>query len=311
MASTMTRRQILALAAQLGLGAVWIEEAWARDGSGSRKNKGFKLSLNSSTIRPASLEEKIQVAAEAGYEGIELWINELDEYSNSGKSLENLGKRIEDLGLKVPNIIGLWDCLPAEEEKREETLKEVRRKIAQAQKVKSEHIAFIPSPDRPDIDVVWAAERYREILDMGMEYGVIPGVEFVGFFKGIRTLGQAAAIAVHSNHPKACIIADTFHLYRGGSGYKGVKHLQGSTIPVCHFNDCPASPPQFEQRDGDRVYPGDGILPLPEFLTDLKSIGFSGWLSLEIFKKEYYELPALDNARTGLQKMRAVIDRMG
>jgi sugar phosphate isomerase/epimerase len=265
------------------------------------------LSLNTSTLGTLGVEEKVRVAAEAGYDGIELWINELDDHAKSGKSLEDLGKRIEDAGLRVPNVIGLWNCMPAEDGQRQAALAEVRRKIEQAQKVQSEHIAAICTPDRPDIDVLWAADRYREIMAIGAEYGVIPAVEFVGFFRGIRTLGQAAAIAIHSNHPKACIVADTFHLHRGGSGFEGVRLLRGAAIAVCHFNDAPATPPQFEQRDSDRVYPGDGILPLVEFVRDLRDIGFAGWLSLELFNRDYYAKPPLDNARTGLAKMKQIV----
>jgi sugar phosphate isomerase/epimerase len=302
-----TRRQLVQLGTQAGALLAVGAGVRAQDTPGEAGAKPVRLSLNSSTIRPLDLEEKVQVAADAGYDGIELWINELDDYANAGKSLEDLGQRIVDLGLQVPNIIGLWNCMPAEDDQREAALREVRRKIEQAQKVKSEHVAVICTPDRDDLDVLWAGDRYREIMAIGDEYGVIPAVEFVGFNRGIRTLGQAAAIAVHSNHPQAGIIADTFHLYRGGSGFRGVRQLSADAIAVCHFNDVPPNPPQFELRDSDRIYPGDGILPLVEFVKDLRAIGFHGWLSLEMFNRTYYEMPALENARTGLSKMRAVL----
>ena len=40
--------------------------------------------------------EKIEIAAKAGYDGIEPWINELDEYAGKGGSLDDLGARIAD-----------------------------------------------------------------------------------------------------------------------------------------------------------------------------------------------------------------------
>jgi 2-keto-myo-inositol isomerase len=307
MSRKLTRRELIAGTAQIGVGLAASRAVSAQDDAGGGPRPPFRLSLNSSTLGTLGVEEKVRVAAEAGYGGIELWINELDDHAKSGKPLEDLGKRIEDAGLRVPNVIGLWNCMPAEDGQRQAALTEVRRKIEQAQKVRAEHIAAICTPDRPDIDVLWAAERYREIMGIGEEYGIIPGVEFVGFFRGIRTLGQAAAIAIHSNDPRACIVADTFHLYRGGSGFKGVRLLRGAAIAVCHFNDAPAAPPQFEQRDADRVYPGDGILPLVEFVRDLRDIGFSGWLSLELFNRDYFAKPPLDNARTGLAKMKQIV----
>ena len=37
----------------------------------------FKLCLNTSTIRPQRLLEKIRLTAEAGFAGIELWLNDI------------------------------------------------------------------------------------------------------------------------------------------------------------------------------------------------------------------------------------------
>ncbi|HQB04145.1 MAG TPA: twin-arginine translocation signal domain-containing protein, partial [Candidatus Hydrogenedentes bacterium] len=54
----------------------------------------WPLVLNTSTIRPASLEEKIRVTAEAGWDGIEPWINELNAYEEGGGDLKELGAQI-------------------------------------------------------------------------------------------------------------------------------------------------------------------------------------------------------------------------
>ena len=44
----------------------------------------FKLCLNTSTIRPQTLLEKIRLTSEAGFEGIELWINDVYEHVGRG-----------------------------------------------------------------------------------------------------------------------------------------------------------------------------------------------------------------------------------
>ena len=40
----------------------------------------FKPCLNSSTIRPTPVMEKIQIAATAGYGAIEIWHDDVDAY---------------------------------------------------------------------------------------------------------------------------------------------------------------------------------------------------------------------------------------
>jgi 2-keto-myo-inositol isomerase len=62
-------------------------------------------------------------------------------------------------------------------------------------------------------------------------------------------------------------------------------------------------------RDKDRIYPGDGILPLVQLLKDLKAIGYQGPLSLEIFNEEEYKKDPLLVAQTGKQKMMDLIKK--
>lgn len=304
MVRSMTRREMLATTGGFGAAVALGQPGSAH---AAKRKDNWIITLNASTIRPAPLEDKVRIAAEAGYQGIELWSNELSDYAAAGKPLEALGKRIKDLGLIVPNVIGLWDCMPEGEREHVQALDRVRRQMADAAKVGAIHIAAIPTPDRPNIDLVWAAERYRELLGIGEEFGVIPAVEFVGFLQGIHRLGQAVAIAIEADHPQACLVADTFHLYRGGSGFNGVRALAGRLIAVFHFNDAPAQPPRSQQKDSDRVYPGDGILPLVQLLRDLREIGFRGPLSLEVFNEGYWRQEPLEVAKTGLRKIRALI----
>ncbi len=265
----------------------------------------WPLSLNTSTIRPAPLREKIAIATETGYDAIEPWINDLEKHEAEGGSLEDLGAEIRDLGLTVPNVIGLWSCMPAGKDAFDQSLEATRNRMRISAAIGSKHVAAVPSPDRADFDIGWGTECYRRLLEIGRdEFGIITAVEFVGFLKGIHRLGQAAAIALDANDPDACLIADTFHLFRGGSGLNGVRHLDGKFIAVFHWNDVLAEPPRKEQSDEHRVYPGDGVLPLTQLLKDLKAIGYTGPLSLELFSREHWKQDLKQVAATGLEKMR-------
>jgi len=98
------------------------------------------------------------------------------------------------------------------------------------------------------------------------------------------------AIAQQAEHRDACIVLDPSTFIAAGAGFGGVKAAKRRfRFSICHFNDSPASPPQFEQSDGDRVYPGDGILPLAQMLRDLVSIGYKGYLSVELFNPTYWQ----------------------
>lgn len=306
----MNRRTFLTSLAGVGAGMALVSGT-ARAQAPKAYQGGvsqWPLCLNASTIKPTPLKDKIRIAAEAGYEGIELWVRELEQFQAEGGDVKALGAEIRDRGLFVPNVIGLWDCMPMEEEAWKASLEDTRKRMAISAAVGAQHVAAIPAPDRADFDLRLGAARYRELLKIGREeFSIIVACEFVGFLKGVHRLGQGAAIALDADDPDACLVADTFHLYRGASGFEGIRHLNGKFIAVFHWNDVPADPPREQLADEHRIYPGDGILPLKRALQLLAAIDYRGPLSLEVFNKTYYAQDPKVVAQTGLDKMRTLV----
>lgn len=306
----LNRREWLA-AGGLGAAALAAGSGRAAEPEVAPARKAWKLGINTSTLRGASLDDKIRATAKAGFTCIELWSGDLARHEKEGKPLEDVRKLLADLGLEVPNVIGIWNSMPVDEAEKAKRYEQLKPQLEQAAKVGAKHIAAVPGPDRPDLDVLWAARRYRELLALGKQFGITVAVEFLGPIKGIHTLGQAAAIAIEADSPDARIVADTFHLYRGGSSFAGARHLAATAYAVWHINDVPAEPAQFQLRDGDRILPGDGILPLPQLLRDLWAVGFRGPLCVELFNQELWKKDPFEVARLCMEKTRGVIAKSG
>lgn len=311
MGGAMDRRGFLAATAASGAVLAASEKASAEEKRPYQDGiSPWPLSLNTSTIRPASLKDKIRAAGEAGYDALELWITDIEEFAAAGGDLKALGQEIKDRGLFVIDVIGLWDCMPEPEEAWLQALEISKRRMQMSADVGSRHIAVLPLPDRDNFNMRWATDRYRDLLHLGLnEFNIHPAFEFVGFFKGVNRLGQVAMVGVDADTEKARIIPDTFHLYRGGSGFNGIKHLQGHFIASFHWNDVPNTPGRFELADEHRIYPGDGILPLEQAMRDLKAIGYTGPLSLEMFNRAHWAQDPLVVCQTGIRKMREQIAR--
>jgi 2-keto-myo-inositol isomerase len=269
----------------------------------------FRYCLNTSTLQGQKLDlvEIVEIAAKAGYEAIEPWVTELDRYAKAGGSLRDLSRRIHDRGLTVAGAIAFFEWGVDDPGRRRAGLEEARRAMELVQKLGGTRIAAPPAGMTPGVDLLRAAERYRELLQLGDQLGVVPQVEFWGFSRALGRLGQAALVALESGHPRACILADIYHLYKGGSASRGLRLLSKDALHVLHFNDYPADPPRATIADASRVYPGDGVAPLGDIVRDLRHIGFSGVLSLELFNRSYWKQDPLVVARTGLAKMRAVV----
>jgi sugar phosphate isomerase/epimerase len=272
----------------------------------------LKFGLNTATVRGQKLpiSETVKLAAEAGYEAIEPWINELEDHEKAGKSLKDLGKQIADLGLIVPSAIGFAEWGVEDESRRKAGLERARRDMDLVKAIGGTRIAAPPAglTDTTGVDLLKLAERYHALLEIGSRTGIVPQLEVWGFSRTLSRLGEVALVAIESGHADACILADVFHLHKGRSAPGGLRMLNGAKLHVFHMNDYPSSPGPTEIDDSFRVYPTDGSAPLKEILTDLRDVGFHGVLSLELFNKELWEKDPKIVLRDGLAKMKEAVE---
>jgi sugar phosphate isomerase/epimerase len=271
----------------------------------------FGYCLNTSTIRGQKLpiEEVAKLAAKAGFGAIEPWLVELQDYTKRGGHLKDLGKLLADLGLKVESSIGFAKWIVDDELERQKGLDEAKRDMEMVAAIGGKRIAAPPAgaTDKHMSELGVVADRYRTLAELGAKVGIIPEAEVWGFSKTMSRLGEAVLVAMESGHPQACVLPDVFHLYKGGSGYGGLKLMSGKAIGIFHVNDFPKDKDRAFIKDADRVFPGDGVVPLGEVFRTLRDIGYRGMLSLELFNPEYYKRDAYEVVKTGLDKTRAAV----
>jgi 2-keto-myo-inositol isomerase len=309
----LSRRQLLsgtgAVIAAAATSAITDKTAKAAVGAAV----SFKYCLNTSTIRGQKLtfDKEIEIAAKAGYQAIEPWVHKVHEYAAAGGNLKDLRKRIADLGLTVESAISFFQWIIDDEAKRAQGFEQAKRDMDILAQIGGKRIAAPPAgaTREPGLDLMKAAERYRELLELGDKSGVVPQIELWGFSKNLHRLGQCMFVVIESGHPKACFMPDVYHIYKGGSDFTGLKQLSAHAIQVFHINDYPSDPPRDRISDRDRVMPGDGIAPLTQILRDLCAAGNRAVLSLELFNPEYWKQDPLDVAKIGLTKMKTAVNK--
>ena len=266
----------------------------------------FRYCLNTSTIsgKNPGILKYIEIASEAGYDGIEVWIRDIKAYLDEGNSLASLKQYIDDRGINVENAIGFAPWISGGSSGMEQ-MKEEMEMLAS---IGGKRIAAPPAgvPADQSLDFFMAGEKYAEILELGRSTGVMPQLEFWGASPVMWHIGQALTVAASANDPDVRLLPDVYHMFRGGSGFDSLKMLNGSVIEIFHMNDYVGNIPRLEQTDADRVYPGDGVGPVKQVLRDLKSMGGVKVLSLELFNRKYWEEDPLLVAKTGLDKMRSL-----
>ncbi len=278
----------------------------------AKQKKGgdsFRYCLNMSTIRgqDLSVTGEVDVAGKAGYDAIEPWLGKLNDYKKSGGSLKDLRRRIEDHELTIESAIGFARWIVDDDAQRAKGLEDARRDMDLLAQLGARRIAAPPAGARGTVDPMAAAERYRKLLEIGDEIGVVPQIEMWGGNPSIGRVSTAIYIAIEAGHPDACFLGDVYHTYKGGSDFEGLKMLGPQALQHFHWNDYPAEPPVDTIGDEHRVFPGDGIAPITDITRGFLQVGATPVLSLELFNREYWAMDALEAAKVGLKKMKASV----
>ncbi|MDB4338877.1 sugar phosphate isomerase/epimerase [Rubripirellula sp.] len=306
------RRQLLLAASAMTAAASLKPSELIAAEKGSMKMP-IRFAMNTSTVRGQKLTvvEQVEITAKAGFDGIEPWIGDLKKYAENGGSLPDLKKQIKDLGLTVDSAIGFANWIVDDEEARKQGLENARQEMSIVKAIGGSRIAAPPvgahrgDSTSPPLPVI--AQRYRALLEVGAEIGVTPQLELWGFSPTLSKLSELAYVAAGAEHPDACVLPDFYHIYKGGSDFSALGMIEASRMHCFHMNDYPSDPPRETIADKHRVFPGDGVCPLPQIIRQLIDHGFRGTFSLELFNPSYWERDALEVAREGLMKSKAVV----
>jgi sugar phosphate isomerase/epimerase len=266
----------------------------------------FLYCLNTSTIRPTPLLEKIRIAGRLGYQAIEPWNDEITAHIEAGGTLADVTKALADAGLKVVSVIALHGWVTAEGDEYARILDDCRRRMDQAAALGSPSI--VASPPQEVVDLDRAAARFAELLRLGQQAGVRPSMEFLGFVDGVKSVASAWAIAQGSGDPHAAIVADVFHMIRGGGSIDDLLTIPGARLSCFHINDVPGTPDPLTQTDADRVMLGEGVADLPRVIANLRTIGYRGPLSLELFNRELWSQDPAEVVGRGLDRIRSLVE---
>ena len=270
----------------------------------------LRISLNVSTIRTYRLpvDQQIEVCGKAGFDGIELWMSDIQSYQENGGSLTDLAAKLKDNNLVLENIIGFAPWAVDDPDRREAGFQQMQREMEMTVSLGGKYIAApMSGVNRLESSLNDYAERFLRIIETGKTQGVTPLLELWGS-GALNKLADAVNIIIATGHPDANLLLDFYHLYRGGNSFDSLNLINVARLPVFHINDYPADPPREQLRDSHRVYPGDGICPFEKIIPTMRENGFNGAFSVELFNEEYCRNNTVEEVlATTLEKTRKVI----
>lgn len=307
----MNRRQLLQLMGTCAGVSLLPHVSQSAIATPDRK-ASFQYCLNMATIRGHKLgfAKELEVASKAGFPSVEIWMDSFQTYLKNGGTLAGARRLLSDLGIVAENAIGFAEWIVDDEARRKKAVAQLKQEMEQLAAIGCRRIAAPPmgATQEPGLSLQKAAERYRAILELGEQTGVVPHLELWGFSKNLSRLSEVMYVAIESGHPSARILLDIYHLYKGGSAIDSLPLVHPNAVDILHMNDYSGTLPASTITDADRIYPGEGVAPTRRVLQALSSPERPLVLSVEVFNKNYYAQDAGKVAATALSRLEKVTE---
>jgi 4-hydroxyphenylpyruvate dioxygenase len=232
------------------------------------------------------LADKLQAIAAAGFDGVEIFENDLLTFGGSPK---DAAKMARDLGLEITLFQPFRDFEGLPEPLRARAFDRAERKFDIMQELGCDLILICSSVSPEALGGIdRAAADFRELGERAKARNLRVGYEGLAWGRHINDHRDAWEIVRRADHPNVGLILDSFHTLARKIDVASIRSIPGDRIFIVQLADAP-------KIDMDLLYwsrhfrnmPGQGDLAVTDFVRAVMATGYSGPLSLEVFNDQF------------------------
>ncbi|SMQ20287.1 4-hydroxyphenylpyruvate dioxygenase [Streptomyces sp. Ag82_O1-12] len=258
-----------------------------------------------------SLTGKLDAAARAGFDGVEIFENDL---LACPLTPEDIRARCADLGLRIDLYQPMRDIEAVPEAEFARNLRRARHKFELMRRLGADTVLVCSSvsPQAVDDDAL-AAEQLSRLADLAAESGVRVAYEALAWGRHISTYDHAWRIVETAGHPALGTCLDSFHILSRGSDPKGIADIPGEKIFFLQLADAPLPAMDvLHWSRHHRCFPGQGGFDVAGLVRQVLATGYHGPLSLEVFNDVFRQAdagPTAVDARRSLLVLQETVGR--
>jgi 4-hydroxyphenylpyruvate dioxygenase len=255
------------------------------------------------------LGDKLPAIAAAGFDGIEVFDNDL---VSSPLSPREVARRCADLGLAIDLFQPVRDVEGVPPERFAEVLHRVRTKLGVMGELGATRF-LVCSNARPDAlpDRDLSAEQLHEVGVLAAEHGMTLAYEALAWGRHVNRLTDAWDVVQRADHPAVTLAVDTFHLLARGDDGSALAGVPGDRIGFLQVADAPLLDMNvLEWSRHHRCFPGQGMLDVEGVVAAVLEAGYRGPLSLEVFSDVVRETDPQRTARGAMRSLVFLQDRL-
>ncbi|MBE4718319.1 bifunctional sugar phosphate isomerase/epimerase/4-hydroxyphenylpyruvate dioxygenase family protein [Pseudarthrobacter sp. AB1] len=250
-----------------------------------------------------TLKEKMQACAIAGFDGIEIFEQDL---VTTPLTPENVRKMAADLGLTLDLYQPFRDFDSVSGDLLTANLRRAEAKFKLMARLGMDTILVCSNVATASIDSDdLRVEQLGQLAALAGDHGVKVAYEALAWGKYVKDYEHAHKLVEAVDHPNLGTCLDSFHILSRNWDTAPIEAFNPGKIFFVQVADAPKlSMDVLSWSRHYRVFPGEGQFELAKFMGHVVRAGYSGPVSLEIFNDVFRQS---DVERTAVDAMRSLI----
>jgi 4-hydroxyphenylpyruvate dioxygenase len=250
-----------------------------------------------------ALDEKLRAIAAAGFDAVEIFENDLLSFGGSPREVKEL---CSELGLAICAFQPFRDFEGMPELQRARGLVRAERKFDLMQELETDLLLICSNVSPAALGGIdRAADDFRELGERAAKRGLRVGFEALAWGRHVNDYRDAWEIVRRADHKAIGVILDSFHALAPKFPTSAIRAIPADKIFLVQLADAPRIDLDVLSWSRHfRCFPGQGDLPVLDFMECVAATGYAGPLSLEIFNDQFRAGSA---ARTATDGMRSLI----
>ncbi|MNF40370.1 4-hydroxyphenylpyruvate dioxygenase [compost metagenome] len=249
-----------------------------------------------------TLPEKLEAIAAAGFDGVEIFENDLLYYDGSPREIKQM---CADLGIAITLFQPFRDFEGCRRDRLARNLERAERKFDLMQELGTDLVLVCSNASADSVgDQQILVDDLRLLAEHAGARGLRIGYEALAWGRHVNTYQQVWDIVRQADHPSLGVLLDSFHTLSLKGDPRAIADIPGDKIFFVQMADAPIlAMDVLEWSRHFRCFPGQGEFDLPGFLAPIIQSGYAGPLSLEIFNDGFRAAPPRANAADGLRSL--------
>jgi 2-keto-myo-inositol isomerase len=268
----------------------------------------MKPCISQATTLSTPFELDIEAYGRAGWSAVELWLTKLETYLQA-HTLDEARALLEENQVRAVAAASQGGLLLSKDAERAEHWDLFRRRLDLLAQLEVPILVVAADFVRELVpeDYGRAAASLIEASELARDAGVRLALEFQHGSTICTSLDTALAL-VGQGGGNVGVCLDLFHYYTGPSKFEDLAYLSPENLAWVQVCDLSGVPRELA-GDADRILPGEGDFQIEPILDHLASIGYDGYVSLEVLNPQLWAIPADRVADAGRQAMDRLLGR--